>query len=446
LEKISQMKTGKIQILKGLGALRFSVLLAILLFANGDLFAQEGKALFEANCAKCHHPVKGSTGPALQGARARWEENAGEGKIYDWVKNSQAMIDAGEPYAVSLKAEWKTVMTNFPQFSKEQMDAIFDYTDEYVEEVVSVGNTEGVTGEAQSDSGSSWVWWVIASISVIVILYVGSVKRQLSDAIAEQNGTANDVPQTLSERVRDWAWRNRVFVGIGGLVGLIVALTALLIWGNETVGIYEGYKPSQPIEFSHKIHAGEQGIACQYCHNTVEKSKSASVPTVNVCMNCHKAIPEGKVSGTEEIAKIYDAAGFDGRFYTNDSKPIVWNKVHVLPDHVFFSHMQHVVVGGVDCKQCHGDMTKETVAKIQSIEDLNAVEGNIKLHRPTLTMGWCIECHGEKGVAVKGGTAYYQEIHNRLVKNRPELLQKYLEDDKISVEELGGWECAKCHY
>ena len=61
-------------------------------------------------------------------------------------------------------------------------------------------------------------------------------------------------------------------------------------------------------------------------------------------------------------------------------------------------------------------------------------------------MGWCIECHGEKGVTVNGGTAYYQEIHDRLVKNRPELLQKYLDDDKISVEELGGWECAKCHY
>jgi hypothetical protein len=126
----------------------------------------------------------------------------------------------------------------------------------------------------------------------------------------------------------------------------------------------------------------------------------------------------------------------------------VWNKVHVLPDHVYFNHSQHVVVGGVDCKQCHGDMTKmQETAKVQPIEELNKIEGNIKLTKATLTMGWCIECHGAKEVTVGDGkNAYYDEIHSRLKKNKS-LYRKYLANDgKLTVNELGGWECAKCHY
>lgn len=442
------MKIRKIQILKGLGSLSFSVLLAVLFLANSHSYAQvDGGPLFDANCAKCHHPVDKSTGPALKDARSRWAD-AGEGAIYEWVRDNGALRAAGNAYANKIYAEYNgSPMNPFPKLTNEQIDAIFDYVDAWEPPVATVTEGGGAAAE-EEESGNMWIWLVIAGLAIVVIIYVGSVKRQLKDAIAEKDGEADQIPQTLSDRVRDWAWKNRVFVGIGGMVALICGLAALFIWGNETVGIYQGYKPSQPIEFSHKIHAGDQGIACQYCHNTVEKSRTASVPSVNLCMNCHKQIKKGTQTGTDQIAKIYEAAGFDPNTlkYGEPGEPLKWNKVHVLPDHVYFSHQQHVVVGGVDCAQCHGDMTKETVAKIQNIEDLNAIPENIKLHRPTLTMGWCIECHGEKGITTKGGTAYYEEIHNRLVQNRPDLLQKYLDDDKISVEELGGWECAKCHY
>ena len=153
------------------------------------------------------------------------------------------------------------------------------------------------------------------------------------------------------------------------------------------------------------------------------------------------------------FAKIYEAAGWSTEgagSYTGKTKPIVWNKVHVLPDHVYFNHSQHVVVGGVDCKQCHGDMTKQKeTAKVQPVSELNKIEGNVVLTRPTLTMGWCIECHGEKEISAGAldtkTDGYYLEIHNRLKKNKS-LYRQYLEDGKVTVKELGGWECAKCHY
>jgi hypothetical protein len=168
-------------------------------------------------------------------------------------------------------------------------------------------------------------------------------------------------------------------------------------------------------------------------------------------MNCHKQVNGSTPEQQEKIAKIYEAAGWDGNQYTGKTKEIVWNKVHVLPDHVYFNHSQHVVVGGVDCKQCHGDMTKMTeTAKVQPVSELNKVEGNVQLTRPTLTMGWCIECHGEKEISTGSidskGNGYYNEIHKRLLNNDKSLYGQYVEDGKVTVKELGGWECAKCHY
>jgi hypothetical protein len=230
------------------------------------------------------------------------------------------------------------------------------------------------------------------------------------------------------------------------------------------IGVFEDYKPEQPIEYSHKLHAGDLGIDCKYCHNAVTKSKHATIPTVNVCMNCHKEVAEGTETGTEEIAKIYEAAGWDPelRVYTGDTKPIKWVKVHNLPDHVYFNHSQHVEVGKVDCQQCHGNMKKETVARVMTTADLNAVgvndpdmeENGVKFTRPTLTMGWCIECHQKSNIDVAGqhidgasedADTYYGVIHQRLLKDKDNY-QRILEDDAISVAELGGWECAKCHY
>ncbi len=171
------------------------------------------------------------------------------------------------------------------------------------------------------------------------------------------------------------------------------------------------------------------------------------IPSVNVCMNCHRDIQEGTNTGKEEIAKIHAAAGFDAdkNQYTGEGTPIVWNKVHNLPDHVYFNHSQHVAVGKIDCAQCHGDVKNIKTGKVATMEELNAVEENsIKFTKQTLTMGWCLDCHNQAGIQSEG-SEYYDEIHKRL-KNNPEMLKKFKEDDQITVRELGGWECAKCHY
>ena len=184
-------------------------------------------------------------------------------------------------------------------------------------------------------------------------------------------------------------------------------------------------------------------------------------------MNCHKAIKKGKRTGTEEIEKIYAAIGFDattgtyldgdgnnGKALPQDSyngEPIKWNKVHNLPDHVFFSHQQHVNVGGLQCQNCHGDVSTYSVGRIAPVEEINtlidAYPGIIQLSKPTLTMGWCIECHNKAEIDL-ASSGYYEEMHDRLMNSERgnEELRRYLEDDKITVRELGGWECSKCHY
>jgi len=297
-----------------------------------------------------------------------------------------------------------------------------------------------------------WVWMILGIVFVVIILAVGGVRRQLKSATAEASGEDFDEQMSYSEELKQWAWLNKRYVGVAALVA-VMGVVVILFLGLYSINIMENYQPSQPIEFPHSVHAGTNGIDCKYCHNSVDKSRTAGLPTVNVCMNCHKQIT-GAGDQMAKIQKIYDAAGWDpegaGK-YTNETKEIVWNKVHVLPDHVYFNHSQHVVVGGVDCKQCHGDMATMTeTAKVMPVEELNKVEGNIPLTKPTLTMGWCIECHQEKEVSLGSldtkGDGYYNEIHKRLLNNDKTLYGQYLEDGKVTVKELGGWECAKCHY
>lgn len=289
------------------------------------------------------------------------------------------------------------------------------------------------------------MWIIILGVIFVIIAFsAGSVRRQLVNANREKQGLEELPEMTYWQTWKAWMWRHKVitsfvvlFFVFGGLADGWYRL--------KDVGVFENYKPEQPIAFSHKIHAGDNAIACQYCHSGVEKSRHALIPSPMVCMNCHKYIKKGTQTGTEEIAKIYKAVGWDvdAQAYTGKTEPIKWIKVHNMPDHVYFSHQQHVVAGGVDCKQCHGDMTKETVARIMPHEELNAIDGNVKVTRPTMTMGWCIECHNQAETKMEGG--YYDELKKRMM-NNPNLQKKHLEDEKITVNELGGWECAKCHY
>jgi mono/diheme cytochrome c family protein len=413
--------------------------------------AIDGGKLFSTNCATCHNPHKDGTGPKLSGAAATWAAETGSSDaIIEWVNNWEAA--AGKyPYAAKVKDSKPTAMNKFPNLTKPEVEAILTWVDAQPAPAAAGADgtgAVGVDGEGTTDeSGSPWLWVILGVLFIVIIGAVSGVRRQLKVAAGESTGEDS---LSYGEEFKKWSWKNLKYVLIGSVV-LFIALLVMLIQGLGSIGVVENYQPSQPIDFPHSIHAGDQGIDCKYCHSSVTNSKSAGLPTVNVCMNCHKQIAGNDDVQKAKIAKIYAAAGWDGTKYTGKTKPIVWNKVHVLPDHVYFNHSQHVVVGGVDCKQCHGDMAKmKETAKVQPVSELNKVEGNIPLTRPTLTMGWCIECHGEKEISTgsidsKGG-GYYEEIHRRLLKNDKSLYGKYLEDGKVTVKELGGWECSKCHY
>tara|TARA_Y100000589_G_scaffold90772_1_gene85400 strand:- start:29233 stop:30576 length:1344 start_codon:yes stop_codon:yes gene_type:complete len=414
----------------------------------------QGEALFKAKCATCHQIFKDGTGPKLYQVRQKWSDGgAKENSIILWVNNWSKAV-AADPYAQQVSTWSPTAMNNFPDLSKDQITSIFDWIDSQEEVVASAGPSSEVGAEdIDQSSNSTWIWIILGVIFSIIILAVGGVRRQLQSTSLEIDGGKLEEDLSYLDELKRLAWKYRKTVAIS-IVCIIIGLVVSLFLTLYSVGVVENYQPSQPINFPHSIHAGVNGIDCKYCHNSVNKSKSAGLPTVNVCMNCHKQINGNTPEQQEQIQKIYAAAGYDpsgaGK-YTGETKEIIWNKVHQLPDHVYFNHSQHVKVGGIDCKQCHGDMTKmdETV-KVQSIQALNMVEGNIKLTKPTLTMGWCIECHGAKEISTgsldskKDG--YYDEIHKRLMDGDKDLYRKYLEDGKVTVKELGGWECAKCHY
>ncbi|MEN9699829.1 MAG: hypothetical protein RLZZ301_1027 [Bacteroidota bacterium] len=446
------MEISNIQLLKRFKSLAF-VALSISFAAFSNNASAQGEALFKAKCSTCHMPHKNSTGPKLAGVRDKWAAGgAKEGSIYQWVNNWQTAA-ANDPYAAEVSKFSPTAMSAFPDLKKEDIDAILDWVDSAPDPAAATADAGAAAGAvvatdaaATEESSSSWIWLIMGIIFVVVIMAVGGVRRQLK--IATSDSEADAEKMTYGEELRSLAWKYRLQVGIASLI-VVISIVVALFQTLYSINIMEGYQPSQPIAFPHDRHTGVNGIDCKYCHNAVTKSKAASIPSVNVCMNCHKQIDGAGKPFEGQIKKIYAAAGWDkeGMKYTGKTKPIVWNKVHNLPEHVYFNHSQHVVVGGVDCKQCHGDMTQmNETAKVQPVEELNKIEGNIKLTRATLTMGWCIECHSKKDVAVGNGkNAYYDEIHRRLKKD-PKLYKKYLKDGKITVNELGGWECAKCHY
>jgi mono/diheme cytochrome c family protein len=425
------------------GLLHLPVLLIALLLASGTMAQADkaayatGEKVFKANCASCHKPDKDMTGPALKGAKARWD---GKGDIHLWVKNSQAYIKSGNEHAKQLFEDHNKIVMPPQALTNDEIDAVLYFADNY--KAPAKPGVKVTPGTADKRS-SYWEWWAIVGlILLVVLLSLSGVRYQLTNAVREKEGLPPQEPRTTWGRIRGWAGRNKGWASVAGLI--IVVWVLILCWNFLfRIGVYGGdkvahYKPTQPIKFDHTLHAGKDNLAinCQYCHSGAEKSKHAGIPSANVCMNCHKAISEGAKTGTAEIAKIYEAVGWDPatNSYTGHEKPLVWNKVHNLPDHVFFSHEQHVAVGKIECQKCHGPVD----TKMDQVEQWSP-----------LTMGWCIDCHNKTEVkVVDSKNGYYKEIHRRLATTPmgQRELRKYLEDEKITVRELGGWECAKCHY
>ena len=266
----------------------------------------------------------------------------------------------------------------------------------------------------------------IVLIAISVLLY--GIKRHLTVLNNEKNKQVAE-PSLYERKFRPIieAWNPTVAtLIIAGAVMLFLGAFGYK-FGMEEVGVQQGYAPTQPINFSHKIHAGQYEMDCKYCHSTVEKSKSASIPSLNTCMNCHKYVKaaekyNGKTS--PEIQKIYNAIGYDGDnmeyIEGYQQKPIEWVRIHNLPDLSYFNHSQHVVVGKVECQTCHGPI--EEMEKVYQFS--------------TLQMGWCIDCHRERGIDSENND-YYEEAHKNMLTEGK---------DYITVAENGGLECSKCHY
>lgn len=399
-----------------------------LLVVSSPASAQDGEKLFKQNCTSCHNLEKKSIGPMLQGARAKWaERTGGDEAIVSWIKNSQQYIKkSSDSYAKDLYAEWGTVMTPMALTGDEAL-AILDFVDAYVPATPTV-ETGGGEGAAAAEESDPTLWLILIAVLVFIVGRVlWGVSKNLENA-ARQNAGEEVVPdRDFFGSVVAYLKKNAPVTVV--LIVILFAYLSVLGWDwLNDVGVYQGYQPKQPIWFSHKIHAGQNGINCVYCHNSVEKGKAAGIPSVNICMNCHKGVQEGKVTGTKEIQKIYDAIGFDPEKLAYiegyEQKPIEWVRIHNLQDFVYFNHSQHVVVGKQECQTCHGP-----------VEEMDEM-----YQYSPLTMGWCINCHRETDVSMEGN-AYYEKMH-------AELVEKYKQEglETFKVEHIGGLECVKCHY
>ncbi|WP_411894282.1 c-type cytochrome [Winogradskyella sp. A2] len=411
--------------------------LIILLTVSTSLSAQEGdpakgKSLFNANCAACHKLNKPMTGPALANVEQRLIEEEGLDRewINQWIRNSSALIKSGDAYANKIYNEWNQVAMNaFPQLSDQDITDILAYTAAPPPAPVAVdAGTESVVQEP--GISNDLILGALAVLFALLALALILVKRTLN-RFAEAKGI-----DTVIEEKRTPIWQ--AFIQNQFLV-LVTAIFFLLASGYFVygyfmqVGIDQGYEPVQPIHYSHRIHAGDNGIDCKYCHSSARVSKHSGIPSLNICMNCHKAIGEVAaetqqegikefgVDYNAEIQKLYEAVGWDGVAYTGETQPVKWIRIHNLPDFAYFNHSQHVSVAGIECQTCHGPVE----------------EMEIMYQHSPLTMGWCINCHRETNVKVKDN-GYYTKIHEQLSK-------KY-GVEQLTAAQMGGLECGKCHY
>lgn len=396
------------------------LIVSALLFAN-QLTAQDGKALFQANCASCHALNKKLTGPALAGFEERgpWSDRK---KLYAWVRNP-AGFGKTDAYAGGLIKEYGVLMTAFPQLADGEIDAIAAYIN-----TPPPTPPPGGGGEVkQPEADNSFLFGILAivlGIVALILLQINSNLKKLSD---EKVGIHRPEPIPF--------WKNKAYIATG-IILLFLTGGYFLAQGAIGLGRQTKYQPEQPIYYSHKVHAGINQINCLYCHGGAMEGKHANIPSVNVCMNCHMAINEykgpelvredgTKVDGTAEIQKLYKYSGWDPATnkYTKEGQPIEWIRIHNLPDHVYFNHSQHTKAGGVQCQTCHGEI--QNMGEVYQFSNLS--------------MGWCINCHRETSVKFKDNGFYsmYEKFHNDIKSGKM---------DSVTVEKIGGTECQKCHY
>jgi mono/diheme cytochrome c family protein len=383
---------------------------------KGDV--AKGKELFAQNCANCHKIHAPATGPALSGVTKRHSE----AWLIKWIRNSQSLVKAGDAAAVKVFNEWGGIqMNSFPDFSDDDIRGILAYIESVPVPEKTQATASGGGGVKEASGGDSGYTNIILGALVVVLVIILVVLLVLTSLLTRLLKQRDDLTEADREIVESKIDIGKI-LGSKAFLGLLTAIVFLVVakMGIDKVmdiGMQQGYAPTQPIAFSHKLHVGKYQIACQYCHTTVMKGKSASIPSANICMNCHNAVK----NGSPEIQKIYTAI--------EKNQPIQWVRVHNLPDLVYFNHSQHTVVGKVACEQCHGQ-----------IEQMEVVQ-----QRSPLTMGWCIDCHRQTLVSytVKDGDGkdqlnpYYEKLL---------AFHKSKGKTKFKVEDIGGLECSKCHY
>ncbi|WP_460962879.1 c-type cytochrome [Spirosoma litoris] len=380
---------------------------------GGD--AEKGKTLFTNNCAQCH-AVTGEkvVGPGLKGIESRAPS---KDWLHKWIRNSSAVIASGDAYANQVfNANGKIQMSSFPSLTDADIDGILAYIDGANKAPAPGPGKEQVgPGEPSTpaSSGPSELFtFVLIALLLVMLLVLGvllaivSILSKAVSPVADGTQVTSTFGQRLKTGLSD-AFNNPTLRSIVIWLFLLVAAKET-IDGAYSVGIQQGYAPKQPIAYSHKLHAGQYKIDCNYCHTGAQKGKNATIPAANICMNCHGVIKKE----SPEIQKIYTAI--------EENRPIEWVRVHNLPDLAYFNHSQHVNVGNVACQTCHGE-----------IEKMEVVEA-----RSSLTMGWCIDCHRRTEVNTKDN-AYYDKLV---------ALHRKESKEPLKVANIGGLECSKCHY
>lgn len=385
-------------------------------------FAQDGEALFNNNCKTCHSPFEKVVGPALKGVENRHSEEW----LLKWIKNAPGMVKSGDAEAVKLfNDNGKQQMTVFTNLKDDEIKAILTYIKEVKPPAAAV--TTKTTDEEGGEEKSSNAWIYLIAAAVVLYLISGVLRRTqetLASAVRKRSGIPEPAPMGRWQSFVHWARNNKKLLAV--ILIVVFMYGSVKAWyGLLSIGVTQGYKPEQPIKYSHKLHAGDMKISCIYCHSGAERGKTAGVPSLNVCMNCHKFVKQGPTGDKTEIAKIYKALDYDPDkgVYGPNPKPIQWTRVHNLPDLAYFNHSQHFVVGKIECQTCHGPVQDSMTVAYQYSK---------------LTMGWCIDCHRRTPVQM-ANNAYYNDYHK-------ELLSKYGSDSLLTVERIGGTECARCHY
>jgi mono/diheme cytochrome c family protein len=386
----------------------------------------DGKKTFETICSACHKLGEVLIGPDLTGVKTRWKD---EKKLIAFVHNSQAVINGGDPYAKALFDKFNHTIMPPQDLSDEQIKNVLAYESSGGKgpEVASGGGAAASGGGGQMSSVGnsdkflgmpSEVTLIILLVVVLVLLGVAillyRVRQHLARLAWEREHQGEIYIQRKKESAIGRYWHSFATTVNPYILGVIIVTLLSFVsmydmyHRAQDLGTQWGYSPEQPIRFNHKIHAGQYGINCQYCHNGVMKSKNAGIPPIQTCMNCHNYIKEGPQYGKTEIAKLVN--------YYQNQQPVKWIRIHNLPAHVYFNHAQHVNAGKLDCANCHGKVAE--MIRVQQVA--------------TLEMGWCVNCHREK--QVNSSNPYYSSYD--FVKNHK----------KYTVAQMGGLECSKCHY